>query len=207
MENRLDSAREPNAGIDALHAAFLSILPRIEAYARFYFRGARPTRRADLVAEVVALAWKWFARLAERGMDGCRFAPTLARFAARAVRCGRRVCGQEKDQDALSPLAQMRRCFVVSTLPEFSTLSGNPLAEALQDNTHTPPDEQACFRLDFPAWLGRLGARNRSIAEDMALGHRTEELARTYGISPGRVSQLRREFHIDWERFCGGPVA
>jgi hypothetical protein len=117
------------------------------------------------------------------------------------------VCGQEKDRDALSPLAQMRRCFVVGTLPAFSTLAGNPLEDALQDNTQTPPDEQACFRLDFPAWLGRLGARNRRIAEDMALGHRTQYLSRAYGVSPGRVSQLRREFHDDWERFCGGPLA
>jgi hypothetical protein len=101
----------------------------------------------------------------------------------------------------------MRRCFVVGTLPAFSTLAGNPLEEALQDNTQTPPDEQACFRLDFPAWLGRLGTRKRSIAEDMALGHRTQYLSRAYGVSPGRVSQLRREFHHDWQRFCGGPLA
>jgi hypothetical protein len=178
------------------------------AHGRFFFRRIRRAdRREEVLQEMIALSWKWFARLAERGKDATRFPRALASYAARAVKSGRKVCGQEPDRDALSPLAQMRRCFVVGTLPEFSTLSGNPLAEALQDNTHTPPDEQACFRLDFPAWLGRLGARNRSIAEDMALGHRTEELSRAYGISPGRVSQLRREFHDDWERFCGEPVA
>jgi hypothetical protein len=190
----------------ALHASFLAILPQVQRHGRIYFRGARSDRRADLVAEMVALAWRWFVRLAERGKDPTRFAVMLASYAAKAVKCGRRVTGQEPDRDVLSPLAQMRRCFVVSTLPEFSTLSGNPLAEALQDNTQSPVDEQEAFRLDFPAWLATLGSRNKSIAQDMALGHRTRELADTYGISPGRVSQLRREFQEAWERFTADPT-
>jgi hypothetical protein len=190
----------------ALHASFLAILPQLQRHGRIYFRGARSDRRADLVAETVALAWKWFIRLAQRGKDPTRFPVMLACYAAKAVKCGRRVTGQEPDRDVLSPLAQMRRCFVVSTLPEFSTLSGNPLAEALQDNTQSPVDEQAAFRLDFPAWLGTLGNRNKSIAQDMAMGHRTRELADTYGLSPGRVSQLRREFQDDWERFIADPA-
>jgi Mor family transcriptional regulator len=64
-------------------------------------------------------------------------------------------------------------------------------------------DVQVCFRLDFPAWLITLGRRNRSIVEDMALGHRTQDLARSYQLSAARVSQLRREFHENWRRFCG----
>lgn len=28
-------------------------------------------------------------------------------------------------------------------------------------------------------------------------------LARTFGISPGRISQLRQEFHRDWQQFHG----
>src|SRR5262249_61483379 len=109
----------------ALHASFLAILPQLQRHGRIYFRGARSDRRADLVAEMVALAWKWFVRLAERGKDPTRFAVMLASYAAKAVKSGRRVTGQEPGRDVLSPLAQMRRCFVVSTLPEFSTLSGN----------------------------------------------------------------------------------
>ena len=189
-----------------LHASFLAILPQLQRHGRIYFRGVRSDRRADLVAETVALAWRWFVRLAERGTDPTRFAVMLACYAARAVKSGRRVTGQESDRDALSPLAQMRRCFVVRTLPEFSTLSGNPLAEALQDNTQSPVADQAAFRLDFPAWLATLGSRNKSIAQDMALGHRTRELADTYGLSPGRVSQLRREFQDAWERFIADPA-
>jgi DNA-binding NarL/FixJ family response regulator len=103
----------------------------------------------------------------------------------------------------LSPLAQRRHHFSVESLPRRSTLSGNIFAEALRDNTKSPPDEQATFRVDFPHWLGSLGQRARRIAEDLALGEKTQDLARKHGLSQGRISQLRRELHSDWQRFCG----
>jgi hypothetical protein len=89
-------------------------------------------------------------------------------------------------------------------------LQGNVFDEALIDNTQTSPAEQAVFRLDFPAWLASLGERNRRIVEDMALGHRTQDLAARHGTSAGRISQLRRELLHDWQRFQGdavGPAA
>jgi hypothetical protein len=37
----------------------------------------------------------------------------------------------------------------------------------------------------------------------MALAHSTGQLALKHRVSPGRVSQLRREFHLDWCHFHG----
>ncbi len=65
----------------------------------------------------------------------------------------------------------------------------------------TPPDEQAAFRIDFPAWLSTRTERDRRIINDMVVGERTQHLARRFGISPARISQLRREYHDDWRRF------
>jgi hypothetical protein len=197
----------PDAPLEHLHAAFLAIVPRIERHGEVYFRHVRcPHRKADLIAEMVAVSWRWFVRATQKGKDVSQFVAAIATYAARHVRSGRRLCGQEKAKDALSPLAQTRHNFVVEKLPDFSTLSSNPFAEALRDNMQTPPPEQAAFRIDFPQWLATLATRNRDIAQDMALGHRTRELSKKYGVCPGRVSQLRREFHDDWQRFCGdGP--
>jgi hypothetical protein len=35
----------------------------------------------------------------------------------------------------------------------------------------------------------------------MALNERTKDLSRRFRVSPSRISQLRREFHQDWEQF------
>jgi hypothetical protein len=195
----------PGTCAGALHAAFLAILPRIERHARICFRHLGcPQRRDDAVAETVALAWRWYLRLVERGKDPAEFVSTFAGYAARAVRHGRRVCGQEAGQEVLSLRAQARHGFVVLRLPAGpSTLNGSPLEEALLDNAVTPPPEAAAFRIDFPAWLASWPERDRRLIEALGLGERTLALADQFGLTPGRICQKRREHHGDWERFCG----
>jgi hypothetical protein len=190
--------------VRVLQARFLSILPRIELHGRISFRHVRcADRRADAVAEVVAIAWKWHLGLAQRGKDATQFPATLATFAARAVRAGRRVCGRERSRDVLSPTAQRQHQFAVEHLPCCGTLSGNPLTEALRDNTQTLPPEQASFRIDFPRWLKTRNERDRRLAEDLMTGERTLDVSTRFGLSPARVSPLRRDFQEDWQRFCG----
>jgi hypothetical protein len=190
---------------DAAHAGFLSLLPRIELHGRVYFRGIESAElQEELIAEMVALCWQWFLRLLQQGKDPHQFPSALATYAARAVHSGRKLCGQEPAKEVLSPLAQARHGFVVASLPDGSSLAGDVFAEALRDNTLTPVVEQVCFRLDFPAWRATWSERDRRVIDDLMRGERTGDLARKYGLSPARVSQLRREFFADWCRFCDG---
>ena len=197
-------AHGPGKRVRALHASFLAILPRIETHARICFRHLGcPQGRDDAVAETVALAWQSYLRLVERGKDPAAFVSRFADYAARAVRRGRRVCGQEAGQEVLSPRAQARHDFAVLRLLQRTTLNGSPLEEALLDNAVTPPPEAAAFRIDFPAWLATWPERDRRLIEALGLGERTLALADQFGLTPGRISQKRREYHGDWERFCG----
>src|SRR5262245_49200790 len=189
-----------------LHAGFLALMPRVQRLARYYFRQiACPGRRADAVAEAVAIAWARYRRCAEQGRDAARFAVSLALLAARAAGSGRRLCGQERAGDVLSPRARWRHDFAVESLMDLAPVSGDPLIEALRDNTATPPDQQAAFRIDFADWLRRLGKRRRRVARRLMLGERPGDVARRVGLSPGRISQLRRELERDWQAFYGPP--
>ena len=156
-------------GAHQLHAAFVEIMPRIELHARVRSRHIScPGERDDFVSEAVALAWKSFLGLAERGRDATLFASALASVSVRAVRSGRRLCGQERSRDVLSHAAQRRGGFYVEGLLP-STVCEMPCGqryqdafeERLRDNTVTPPEEQAAFRIDHPVWLAQLGDRNR----------------------------------------------
>jgi hypothetical protein len=44
------------------------------------------------------------------------------------------------------------------------------------------------------------------LIRDMAANELTLALARKYRLSPARISQLRREFHDDWQRFTADPA-
>ncbi len=181
---------------------FEQALPRIRTHAEIAFRCVRCVhRKEDLIAEAVALAFKWWLQLRKKGKDPNQFVSTLATFAVKAARSGRRVCGQEKPKDVLSPRAQQIHRFTVSTLPAFSTLSSSPLSEALAENTRTPVDEQVAFRFDFPAWMQTYDQRRRQIIEGMAYGERTQDLAEQFKLSGARISQMRLEFFLSWEAF------
>jgi hypothetical protein len=91
----------------------------------------------------------------------------------------------------------------VARLPEGSVLHGSALEEALHENRRTPVPEQVVFRLDWPAWLSTLPARDQDLLHSLALGSTTLAAAHQFRLSPARVSQKRREFRTGWEQFTG----
>ena len=84
-------------------------------------------------------------------------------------------------------------------LPETSI----DLKESLLEDRRAGPAETAAARIDTAAWLGSLPVRNRRIAETLATGETTKATAKQHGVTPGRVSQLRRQLETSWLEFQG----
>ncbi len=129
-----------------LQSRFLSILPRIRIHAAICFRHLKCCfKKSVFIAEVLALAWRWFVRLAQRGKDATQYPSVLATFAARAVNAGRRLCGQLKAKDVLSERAQQRHGFRVEQLPlstrtcheELNGVTGQRVLDAYEERLQT----------------------------------------------------------------------
>lgn len=200
--------------------AFLRLMSKVRSHARFAFRGVRCTTRKEEVAqEAVALAWKWFARLHERGKDVSQFETAFVVLVVRAVCAGRRLCGHEKTRDVLSPVAQRRHGFRVDSLSATaqpllgrcpsrvdSRSEAATLAERLSDNPRTPVPDQAAFRVDFAHWRETLREFDRRILDRLMRDERTMDVALAFRLSPARISQLRRRYAASWDAFCGEPA-
>lgn len=61
--------------------------------------------------------------------------------------------------------------------------------------------------MDFECWFRSLPMKRRRIAALLAGGETTKAAARKSRVSPGRVSQVRRELEEAWERFQAERVA
>ena len=116
-------------------------------------------------------------------------AGTLAHFAVRRVGIGRhfrpsvRSIGKGwQDKRARRP----RYVQLHIDLTELVAPGGNP-------------SDIAAFALDFRTWLAKWDKRKRAIVEALAVGDKTSEVASRFGVSDGRISQLRREFESDWQ--------
>ena len=194
-------------------STFLAHLPRIRKHARYALRRvACPDTRDDLACEAVALAWRHFAALALRGKRPEEFVATLALRCTQAVRAGRRLAGSDRARDVLSPVAKVRHGVVVVRLGDRVSApwldpawaGAEVVAEALAIDLKARVPDQAAFRVDFPAWRARLSARDRAVADALAAGERTGEVASRFGLSPARVSQLREAFRANWLAFHAG---
>jgi hypothetical protein len=190
-----------NQAVPVWHPEFLAhVLPAVEAVARTRFRDLPSVDREEATAEAVAGALVSFVRLIRRGRKPTVFAGRLAVIAVLRVMAGRLTSTSDNSQDAMSRLARQRRGFTVERLPD-STQAESDWEAILVDDGKCSPAELAASRIDFADWLGRMSRRRRKIAEALAAGFRTEEVARLFNLSRGRISQLRRELEANWREF------
>lgn len=61
------------------------------------------------------------------------------------------------------------------------------------------PAEIAAFWIDFSDWRSRLSKRKREMVRAFLEGLTTREAARFFKVSPGRISQIRRELEQEWD--------
>ena len=176
---------------------FISLLPSIRRQAEAAFRSQSADQKADLVQEVLANCLASFRRLVVLGKQHLAYATPLAQFAIRQVRAGRRVGSQTRRADVMSPA---NRQVVIESLDEYDQLQGQ-WREVLVEDRHAGPAETAAARIDVAAWLTSLGQKQQRIAWMLAQGETCTDVARAFGLSLGRVSQLRREFAHSWAKF------
>ena len=178
---------------------FLSMIREIERYARFAFRDLESSAREDAVCEVVANAFCAFRRLVELGKQNLAYSTPLAHYAVAQFRAGRRVGNPLNSCDVYSIGSQRRARFRLESLD--SRTGSETWEEALIDNTQTPVPDQVAFRIDFPAWLQTLQQPKGRLAKYLAYGHSPSEVACRFGVSRGRVSQVRRELERSWNEY------
>jgi hypothetical protein len=185
------------------HKCLLQMLPTIVRNARHAFKDLPADARHDAIAEVVANCTVAVARLAQRKMLDLAYPTPLSLFAVKQYFAGRRVGNKIASRDVYSQQARDRGGYEVRHLGTPHEQQSGGWREQLVENRRTTPADVACFRLDFPRWLESLSPRDRKIAEALSDGETTGRTARTFGISSGRVSQIRAELRRRWFDFHG----
>lgn len=173
---------------------YLALLPEIEERLSGAFRHLDPESREECTREAIAHSLFAYVRLHDRGKAGVATASSLAWYSSRQVKRGRPAAGRMNSREPLSLYGQISNGIRVEHEPWIDTLI---------DNTRWTVSDQVAVRLDACQWFKTLTRRLRHIARDLAHGFSTSEVAKKYGLSPGRISQLRRQLHQAWHTFQG----
>jgi hypothetical protein len=180
---------------------FEMMLPKIRSFAAYAFRRYGWEQREELIAETVAQAYLAILRLAQARKLAVAYPTPLSRNAVRHVLAGRRVASSANHrQDVLAAAHWRRGSGTLQRLTPNAT-SGD-WEELITDRRATPSELAAC-RLDFRSWLAQLHRSKRRLAIRLAYGDSTGEAAQHFGVSVGRISQVRQELFASWQAFQG----
>ena len=189
-------------------AGFLHLLPAVETHARIKFRKLRVEQREEAIAETIAAACMHYQLAAAQGKLHAVHPGTLADFAVRHTRTGRHVGGaHERANDVLSANCHKRNGVRVRGLPSHSFDGTDGWRQQALSDRRVPIPDLAAFRIDFARWLKTLSHRDRRIITALADGHNGLVVADRFGVTPGRISQLRHRFERLWMVFHGEDPA
>ena len=101
-------------------------------------------------------------------------------------------------RDPLSRYAQIDNAIQIERWP-------SSWIDAMVEDKRAAVADQVAAKLDVGAWFATLTKRTRQIAKDLAFGCSTSEVAKKYGVTAGRISQLRRVLEESWAAFQQEP--
>jgi hypothetical protein len=166
------------------------------------FRHLPASEREEAVAEAVAAGFASFIRLKAKGKELSAYPSTLAEYAVLHVKSCRHIGTKLNSRDVLSKAAQQTKGFAVRSLSQQQQEWNDILA----DDNVTPIPDLVSFRIDWAAFLATLSQRHRLIVHYLALGHAPKWVASKFGVSPGRITQLRQRWRTEWHVFQGDTV-
>jgi hypothetical protein len=189
----------------AWHAGFLRLLPAIRCQLRFALRKLAADERSEAMSECVAAISVTYAKLFKQGKADVAFASSLVTYALKQYFSGRRIGSRLNVNDVTSPYCQVQHGFRVRSLDQRAP--DGQWRETLFEDRRSSPADLAAARIDIADWLNALPRLKRGIAEMLATGESTKQTASMFGVTPGRVSQIRSELTESWFDFQDEPLA
>lgn len=183
--------------IDDLKAEFTAKHPQLQRMAMAHFHhGFGLEARDEMTQEALAITWRWIAQRHARGeitgSNAWRAIKDSLYFAILHViegrplpgNSGQRGPGRADAYERMAPI-HVEHCSIYFIADQ------------------TPVPDQVAFRIDFPAFLATLTERQRGIIGEMIQGTDHADIAHMFGVTRGRISQMRNQFKTLMDRFYG----
>jgi hypothetical protein len=181
---------------------FVEMLPTLLRVIRHRLRNQPRRDREELAAEALAAAFAMYVNLVRRGKEAMAYPTPLGTYGVRQAIDGRQMGSGTNVLDISSRCCQQRKGVSVTSLDRYDQ-KDEDWREIVVEDRHCGPAEVVATKVDFEDWLAELSPKQRRIAKTLATGETTKKAARKHRVSPGRISQIRRELMARWNEFIG----
>jgi hypothetical protein len=173
---------------------FVTMLPQIKQKLRLAFCRLDSEACEDAIEDGIVHSLLAYVRLHEQGRTEVATASSLAWYSSRQVKRGRPAGNRMNSKEPLSRYGRL--CHGI----QVDQTQGQWIDTLVEDKRASVADQVAA-KMDVRAWFATLTQHMRQIATDLAFGCSTSEVANKYGVTPGRISQLRRTLEESWTAF------
>lgn len=164
---------------DAQFSFETDVLPVVKLWATKRFAGHH--EKEQRILDALSVAWEIW-----RTAPNDATPSTIARYAVLSSAAERHISKTSKSADSKG---RMRRTGATRDCQfDINHVGGD------QNN----PSRIVAFRIDFSQWLASLKERDRRVAEMLARGDTTSEVAAELGCTAGNVSQLKARLAANW---------
>ncbi len=175
-------------------SSFVAMMPEVVQKLRLAFCQLDPEAREDAIEEGVVHSLLAYIRLHEQGRAEVSTPSSLAWYSSQQVKRGRPAVGRMNGKEPLSRYGQISNDIKLERQP-------NNWIDAIVEDKRAAVADQVAAKMDVGAWFATLTKRTKEIAKDLAFGCSTKEVAKKYGVTAGRISQLRRVLEESWLAF------
>jgi DNA-directed RNA polymerase specialized sigma24 family protein len=181
---------------NSTQSRFVAILPSLRLIVAKHFRSYyNQADKDDAIAEAVAMSWKKFAALIQRGIDPEGLILSIGQRCAlnvhRDAKCT--VVNQQRGRSIIEPL-----CISHRRKHRFRT---RQLFEGCIRTQQAIPDAVA-FRIDFKTRRRQWSKRDLAIIDDRLAGYTCLEIARKLGVNQWNVNQRLPKYYQSWKQFA-----
>jgi hypothetical protein len=185
---------------------FAEIMPHVQRIAKYAFRYMDADAREDAVAEAVALAWQNHLHCSLAGKSPG--APSIAHYAVKNVRCGRRFAGTSSTDVHSEKTQMMGRATVSHTGNPPDSIGDGPTTPLIDHRTWMRPFHRTRVEMDYPDFLEQeeVTDQERTVFAMLAEGRMGKEIAAELDVSQPRVCQIKKSLSRKLVRFFGREI-
>ncbi len=168
---------------------------------------ARPIGSEDteeLIQDTLASAAEMIESMERQGKEP--IPNSIAFYSIQRTKSGRRSTGAQRT-DVMSPGFAMDNEDLFSMDADLADDEGCPMSlhDVIAADSEDP-SETVLRDLDWHEFLTNLDVRKRRILAELMVGMGTNEIAKLFGISAARITQLKREIGVHLKVFMGDDI-
>lgn len=185
---------------------FAEIMPHVQRIAKYAFRYMDSDAREDAVAEAVAQAWQNHLHCTLSGKSPG--APSIAYYAVKNVKAGRRLAGTSSTDVHSAKCQMMGRATVAHTGSHAAEFGDGPTAPLIDHSTWMRPFHRTRVEMDYPDFLEQeeVTDQEQVVFSMLAEGRMGKEIAAELDVSQPRVSQIKKSLSRKLIEFFGPQI-